>query len=147
MSEAAVLIDIRQRREMIVREHLDAENRGDVDATLATVSTARMDISTFGENGQVSGHDAVHALYGGLFVAFPDFHIDVDHLRHGDNHVLVEGLLSGTQHADWAGIPNAGRRFTTRFAGVFEFDGDQLMCERPYFELSDIARQLTGAVL
>jgi steroid delta-isomerase-like uncharacterized protein len=145
MSEAAVLTDVRQRREMIVREHVDAENCGDVDATLATFSTATMDVPTFGENGYVSGHEAVHALYEGLFVAFPDFRIDVERLRHGDDHVLVEGLLSGTQRGDWAGIPNAGGRFTTRFAGVFEFDGDQLVCERPYFELSDIARQLAGS--
>jgi steroid delta-isomerase-like uncharacterized protein len=147
MSEAAVLTNIRQRREAIVLEHIDAENRCDAKATLATYSMARMDIPTFGENGQVSVHDAVHALYEGLFVAFPDFHIDVDRLRHGEDHVLVEGRLSGTQHADWAGIPNAGRRFTTRFAGVFEFENDQLVCERPYFELSDIARQLTGSAL
>jgi hypothetical protein len=81
--------------------------------------------------------------YDGLFAAFPDFHVDSESLRHGDDHILVEARMSGTQHADWAGIPNTGRRFIVRLAAIFDFNGDELQCERAYFDFGDIARQLT----
>jgi predicted ester cyclase len=86
----------------------------------------------------------VQLIYDGLFAAFPDFHADADALRHGDDHVLVEARMSGTQHADWAGIPNTGRSFIVLLAAMFDLDGDQLQCERAYFDLGEIARQLTS---
>lgn len=145
MTATVITADIRQRRESIVRDHLEAESRQDVAGTLATFSSdsARMDIPAFGAEGQICGHDAVQGMYEDLFRAFPDFHADVDDIRHGDDHVLVEGRMSGTQHAEWAGIPATGRQFMVRLAAIFDFDADQLQCERAYFDLADIARQLT----
>jgi steroid delta-isomerase-like uncharacterized protein len=92
---------------------------------------------------EVAGHDAVRALLQGMFTVFPDFHVEPGLLRHGDDHVLVEVTLTGTQAADWAGIPNTGRSFATRLAAVFDFEADQLVCERVYMDFGDIARQLT----
>lgn len=146
MSETAQLVDLRQVREATVREHVAAENRHDPDATVATFSRgqARYDIPAFGADGQVPDHDAVRSLMAGMFAVFPDFHAECGPLRHGDDHVLVEVRLTGTQHADWAGIPNTGRSFDTRFAVVFDFEGDQLVCEHVYLDFGDISRQLTA---
>ena len=58
--------------------------------------------------------------------------------------MLVEVTLTGTRAADWAGIPNTGRSFATRLAAVFDFEADQLVCERAYMDFGDIARQLSG---
>jgi len=78
----------------------------------------------------------------GMFSVFPDFHIEAGPLRHGDDHVFVEIRLSGTQHADWAGIPSTGKSFSTRMAVLYEFEEGQLVCERVYMDFADIARQL-----
>ena len=51
-------------------------------------------------------------------MVFPDFHAEPGPLRHGDDHVLVEVTLAGTQAADWAGIPHAGRSFDAPGRGV-----------------------------
>ncbi|MGH3918995.1 MAG: ester cyclase [Pseudonocardiaceae bacterium] len=80
-----------------------------------------------------------------MFTVFPDFHIEAGPLRHGDDHVLVEVRVTGTQHADWAGIPNTGRSFNTRMAVVYDFEDDQLVCERLYLDFGEIARQLGPA--
>jgi predicted ester cyclase len=93
----------------------------------------------------VPDHDAIREMFTGMFTVFPDFHIDAGPLRHGDDHVLVEVRLSGTQHADWAGIPNAGRSFNSRMAVIFDFEGDELVCERVYLDFGEIARQLSEA--
>jgi steroid delta-isomerase-like uncharacterized protein len=122
---------------------MDEENRHDTDGTLSTFSSksARYDIPCFGDGGQVAGHDNVRALYEGLFAAFPDFHVEAGPMRHGDDHVLVEVRLSGTHHDDWVGIPNQGCSINTRAATIFDFDGDQMVCERVYMDFGEIARQ------
>jgi hypothetical protein len=79
------------------------------------------------------------------WACFPYFLIFISKpgpLRHGDDHVFVEIRLSGTQHADWAGIPSTGKLFSTRIAVLYEFEEDQLVCERVYMDFADIARQL-----
>ncbi|MGH3571427.1 MAG: ester cyclase [Pseudonocardiaceae bacterium] len=144
MTDATLKTNIRQAREATVRAHADAENRHDPDATVATFSDAKAsyDIPAFGDAGQVPNHDAIRELFVGMFSVFPDFHIEAGPLRHGDDHVFVEFLFTGTQHADWAGIPSTGRSFSTRVAVLFEFEQDQLVCERCYLDFGDIARQL-----
>jgi len=139
-------LQVRAARERVVREHVDAENRHDPDSTVATFSRAKAsyDLPAFGEGGQVPDHDAVRELFVGMFSVFPDFHVVSGPLLHGDDHVMVEVRLSGTQHADWAGIPSTGRSFDTRVAVLFEFEGEELVCERVYLDFGEIARQLTG---
>jgi steroid delta-isomerase-like uncharacterized protein len=138
---------VRDHREATVREHIEAENRHDPQATAATFSSsaARYDIPDFGDAGQVPDHAGVREMFEGIFAVFPDFHLDSGPLRHGEDHVVVEVRMSGTQKADWAGIPNQGHSFDTRIACIYEFDSDQLVCERVYMDFGEIARQL-GAV-
>lgn len=135
---------VRDQREATVQEHIAAENRHDPRATAATfsVASARYDIPAFGDAGQVPDHAGVREMFEGIFAVFPDFHLEPGPLRHGEDHVLVEIRMSGTQKADWAGIPNRGRSFDTRIACIYEFDEDQLVCERVYMDFGEITRQL-----
>lgn len=89
---------------------------------------------------------SVRGLYVEIFSAFLDFHVDAGPLRHGDDHIFVEARFSGTQAADWAGIPSTGRSFNTRVACLYEFEGDQLVCERVYMNFGEIAAQLGGTI-
>ena len=147
MSQTSEKATLREAREATVREHVAAENRHDPDGTVATFSRgkAAYDIPAFGADGQVGSHEGIRSLLEGMFAVFPDFHAETGPLRHGDDHVLVEVRLTGTQHADWAGIPNTGRSFDTRFAVVFDFEGDQMVQEHVYMDFADISRQLTVA--
>ncbi len=144
MTDAALQTSLRQTREATVRQHIDAENRQDPDATVATFSDhkASYDIPAFGEAGKVPDHNAIRELFVGMFSVFPDFHIEPGPLRHGDDHIFVEIRLSGTQHADWAGIPSTGKSFSTRMGVLYDFEQDQLVCERVYMDFGEISRQL-----
>lgn len=147
MTDTALDTSLRQAREAIVREHIDGENRHDPDTTLATFSKARAgyDIPAYGEAGQIADHVAVREFYVALFSVFPDFHGDIVFLKHGDDHVFVETRFSGTQQEDWFGIPSTGRSFNIRAACLYEFEGDQLVCERVYMDFADFASQLQGS--
>jgi steroid delta-isomerase-like uncharacterized protein len=134
----------RQQREKIVREHIDAENRHDPDGVVATFSPTRAsyDVPALGAAGQPGEPGAVREMWVGVLDAFPDVHIEPGPLLHGDDHVFVEIRMTGTQQADFAGIPSSGRSFDTRMACLYEFDRDELVRERVYMDFADIARQL-----
>ena len=61
---------------------------------------------------------------------FPDFWAEILNLRHLDDGILVEGLITGTHDGEWVGIPPTGRRISIRVVSIFEFDEDRLMCEK-----------------
>lgn len=132
-----------ERREKVVRDHLAAENRQDVAGVLATFARASYDVKALGEVSD--GADAVQELMTGLFHGFPDFHVDVQAMHHAPDAVIVEEVMMGTHRGPWAGVPATGRRMAVPCACVFQFEDDRLVCEKVYFDLATILRQL-GAI-
>jgi steroid delta-isomerase-like uncharacterized protein len=132
--------DLRAKREALVLAHTDAENRHDVEATLATFHSPKYEVIPFA--GTFDGAESVRALLDGVMRGFPDFRVVLYRLHHADEAVVVEGALTGTQHGEWVGIPATGRAMNLPFVGVFDFDDDRLLCERVYFDHSTLLRQL-----
>ena len=129
---------LRQRREAIVRQHAEAENRHDVEATIATFHHPRYEF-----NGHPSdGGDAVRELLQGFMHGFPDFHIEPTRLRHLDDGVLVEGLMTGTHDGEWASMRPTGRRIEVPVVGIFEFDADRLLCEKVHLDMAKVLKQI-----
>jgi len=148
MTESSGQPASRERREAIVREHWDAENRHDPEGVVASFSATRAsyDIPAFGPDGQRPDGSSVRDLWEGMLAAFPDFHIEPGPMMHGDNHIFVEVRATGTQAGEFAGIPATGRSFDLpRVANLFEFEGDELVCERVYIDVGEMIRQLTPA--
>ena len=136
---------LRARREAVVKAHVDAENRHDIKATLATFHHARYDVIAFGQ--VVDGPEGVSALLAGLFAGFPDFTVRPLATYHADNAVIAEVEMSGTHKGPWAGLePKGGkRRMKVPVAAIFLFDGDRLTSEKIYFDFAAIRQQLGHA--
>ena len=141
MSQAMSEIDhrqLRERREAIVREHVDAENRRDIDAVIATFDRPRYEV-----NGEVSdGERSVRALLEELLSAFPDFNAEDDKIHYSDDAVIAEGRVTGTHQGPFAGIPPTGRRIAYPLVAIFEFEEDRLVCEKVYFDSATILVQI-----
>ena len=132
------ITSLRQRREAIVNQHAEAENRHDVAATIATFHHPRYDV-----NGVPSdGEEAVRELLQGLLDALPDLRAEIGKMRHADDAVFGEGRITGTHDGEWAGIPPTGRRLEFPIVGIFEFDGDRLLCEKVYFDMASVLTQM-----
>ena len=130
--------DLRERREAIVREHVDAENRQDVEATIATFHRPRYEV-----NGEESdGEGTVRKLLEGMMGGFPDFHAEIQSLHHADDAVIGEAVVTATHSGTFAGIPATGRRVEYPLVGIFEFEHDRLVCEKVYFDTATLLRQL-----
>jgi steroid delta-isomerase-like uncharacterized protein len=130
----------RREREDIVRAHIDAENRGDVTATVATFAAPRYEVIPTGEVHD--GADAVARFLGETVRVFPDMHIELHALHHADDAVVVEVTFAGTQRGTWRGLPATDRHVKYRMCNVFVFDGDKLVCERLYFDLLTAMRSI-----
>lgn len=132
--------DLRARRDAVIREHMDSENRLDFDATIATFAHPRYELVG---TGQVfDGEKEVRSYFASSRSAFPDQRNEIHALHHADGAVIAEFDLLGTHQGRFLGTEGTGREFRVRMAAVFEFEGDKITCERVYFDSTAIPRQL-----
>ncbi|HEX3947363.1 MAG TPA: ester cyclase [Acidimicrobiales bacterium] len=68
-------------------------------------------------------------------------------MHHADDAVLVEARNTGTHLGPFRGVPDTGRWVDHRVACVFEFDGDQLVRVRIYYDVATILRQIGALAL
>jgi steroid delta-isomerase-like uncharacterized protein len=131
---------VRERREAIVREHMESENRHDFEVTMGTFAHPRYEIVATGE--VYDGEEEVRGYFAASREAFPDQRNELIALHHADDAVIVEFLLKGTHRGSLRGVPPTGKEFTCRCAAIFCFEDDRLVCERVYFDALTIMSQL-----
>ena len=136
----AVTEELRRRREEIVREHMESENRHEFDVTMETFHHPRYELIATGD--VFDGPEEVDGYFEETRTAFPDQRNELIAMHHADGAVLVEAMLYGTHDGPFRGLPPTGRRFEMRFLAIFVFEEDRLICERVYFDQATVLRQL-----
>ncbi len=131
---------LREKREAIVREHMESENRHEFDVTLGTFEHPRYEIVPTGD--VFDGPEEVSRYFAETRAAFPDQRNELIGLHHADDCVIAEFTLRGTHEGPLRGIPATGKEFTCRCAAFFIFEEDRLVCERVYFDAATILGQL-----
>ena len=131
---------VRKRREEIVREHMESENRHEFDVTLDTFDHPRYELIATGEVHD--GPEEVSAYFDETRRAFPDQRNELIALHHSDDAVLVEAIIRGTHKGPLRSLPPTGREYELPILAIFVFDGDKLLCERVYFDQMTLLRQL-----
>src|ERR687898_1841985 len=132
--------EVRARREEIVREHMESENRHDFDTTIETFDHPRYELIPTGD--VFDGEAAVRGYFAETRRAFPDQRNELIALHHADDAVIVEFDVLGTHLGPLRALPPTGRSFRARMTAYFLFDDDRLVCERVYFDQLTIMRQL-----
>ena len=135
----AVPTALQNAREAVVQRHIAAEEVHDVEGTVATFYSPRYEVAPLGVS---DGADAVRDLLKTMITGFPDWHIEPGKLRHGDDFVLVEVRMTGTHDGPWAGWEPTGRKMDVKVNCIFEFEEDRLVCEKVYFDMATVMRQL-----
>ena len=137
---ATTTATLRDRREAVVREHMESENRHEFDVTIATFARPRYEIIPTGEI--FDGEEAVRGYFAASRAAFPDQRNELRALHHTDDAVISEFDLLGTHLGSLRGIPPTGKTFRCPMTAFFFFEGDRIVCERVYFDSATILRQL-----
>jgi steroid delta-isomerase-like uncharacterized protein len=134
-------MQLRDRREQLVREHMESENAHEFDVTLATFADhPRYEIVATGE--VYDGAAEVDRYYQETRAAFPDQRNELIALHHADDAVIAEFWLRGTHNGEFRGVQPSGKSFECRMAAFFLFEDDRLVCERVYFDALTILTQL-----
>jgi steroid delta-isomerase-like uncharacterized protein len=131
---------LRERREALVREHMESENRHEFDATIATFEHPRYELIATGD--VYDGEQEVLRYFEESRTAFPDQRNELIALHHADDAVIVEFDLLGTHLGQLRTLPPTGRSFRARMTSFFLFEGERIVCERVYFDQATILRQL-----
>jgi steroid delta-isomerase-like uncharacterized protein len=136
----AVDDQLRKRREEVCLGHLRTENAHRFDEAIAFFARPRYELVATGE--VFDGAESLGGLMQENVTAFPDFHYDFTQLHHADDAIVVEGWFRGTHEGTWRGLPATGRRVDFPMLIVFPFEGEAMMGERIYFDISTALRQL-----
>jgi steroid delta-isomerase-like uncharacterized protein len=131
---------LRQRREQTCLAHMTDENAHAFERCIAAFAHPRYEIVPTGE--VYDGGPRVHALMLENKMAFPDFHFDVEEMHHADAAVIVEGTFRATHGGPWRGLPATGRSVTVPMVIIFRFKDAAMLCERVFFDLGTVLRQL-----
>src|SRR5688572_21264169 len=116
--------DLREKREAIVIEHMESENRHEFDVTMETFEHPRYEPIAPGDVHD--GAEEVASYFNETRTAFPDQRNELIALHHADNAVIVEAMLYGTHEGPYRGLPPTGRSFEMRFCAMFLFEEDRL---------------------
>ena len=135
-------IDAKQRdhREATLRALLEAQNRHDVEASLACFAHPRYEL--VGNQRVYEGASEVRRYYATTFGAFPDLTFELIAAHHADSSVVVEMWMSGSHLGTRHDFEATGKRFRCRMAAIFQFAEAGLVGARIYYDTGTIARQL-----
>ncbi|MEU9805891.1 ester cyclase [Mycobacterium sp. NPDC050853] len=127
-----------------VRDHFHDEVEQNWDAVLATFPHPRYELIPLGV--VYDGHDEVRQYYIDTRIAFPDQRHVMIRLRHTDDAVVCEFYLFGTHRGPFGAVPATGSSFKVRMTAYFIFDGTTLICERIYWDVLTMLKQLLGGL-
>jgi steroid delta-isomerase-like uncharacterized protein len=124
---------VKDKRLTVVRAHMEAENRRDFDAVIATFGRPRYELMASGE--VFDGEDEVRRYFTRSRRVFPDQRNENVVLHSADDAVIAEFDLLGT-HRD------TGRSFRSRMVALFLFEDERIVCERVYFDRMSLEEQV-----
>jgi steroid delta-isomerase-like uncharacterized protein len=130
----------RASREGTLSALLEAQNRRDIEASLACFAAPRYEL--IGNQRVYDGPDEVRRYYQTTWSIFPDLTFELIDRHHADDTVIAELWMSGTHRGSRPGFEATGKRFRCRMASFFRFAGNDLVGVRIYYDTATIARQL-----
>jgi steroid delta-isomerase-like uncharacterized protein len=95
----------------VVKAHMEAEDRQDVEATVATF-TDDCYYEVPGLGIHLRGKDEIRRWYEESFAAVPDFRNANERYYESEGNVFFEADVEGTHLGTWAGWAPTGRRFS-----------------------------------
>lgn len=135
---------LRAVREKIVLDHFANEVAQRWDDVLSPFPHPRYELIPLGVVHD--GEQEVRQYYHDSRVAFPDQRHEMIQLRHSDDAVICEFWLLGTHQGPMGAIPPTGSMFKVRMTAFFIFEGEVLVCERIYFDVLSMIKQLLGGL-
>lgn len=101
---------------------------GDLDALEEIVAPGSIDHDP--APGQAPGPEGYKAMFGELRTAFPDLHVEAEHLVATDDELAFAYTITGTHRGELMGHPATGKAVSYRGMQISRFDSDGKLIER-----------------
>ena len=125
-----------------VKAHMAAEDRQDLDATVATF-TKDCYYQVPGLGIELRGKGEIRSWYEQTFAAVPDFRNTDERYYESNGNVFFEAKIEGTHLGTWAGWAPTGRRFSVPILVRIPIASDGLIeAEIVYFDNAALFMQL-----
>jgi hypothetical protein len=132
----------RERRRRLVRLHMDAENRHDLDAIIETFTAdGEMLFNTTAFRGE-GPLRLGHTLFGMSAApgALSGTRVVPEHEHFTDEEIVIEGLVVGRHVGDILGFPPTNREVQLPYVAIYRFDDrGKLASERIVMDFSSFA--------
>jgi steroid delta-isomerase-like uncharacterized protein len=126
----------------VVRAHMEAEDRQDLESTLATF-TEDCYYRVPGLGIELGGKAEIRQWYADLFDAIPDFRNSDEHYWEAEGQVFYGAYMEGTHLGTWHGWAPTGRSFRSAMLVRIPIAPDGLMeAEIVYNDSADVFIQL-----
>jgi steroid delta-isomerase-like uncharacterized protein len=126
----------------VVKAHMEAEDRQDLDATLATF-TDHCYYSVPGLGVELRGKQEIRRWYEELFAAIPDFRNSEERYWEAEGQIFFSAYMEGTHRGTWHGWSPTGRSFKSPMFVRIPIAADGLMeAEIVYNDSADVFTQL-----
>jgi steroid delta-isomerase-like uncharacterized protein len=126
----------------VVKAHMEAEDRQDLDATLATF-TEDCYYRVMGLGIELRGKAEIRRWYEDLFAAIPDFRNSEERYWEAEGNVFFEAFMEGTHSGTWHGWAPTGRSFRSAMFVRIPIAADGLIeAEIVYNDAADVFTQL-----
>jgi steroid delta-isomerase-like uncharacterized protein len=126
----------------VVKEHMAAEDRQDLDATMATF-TEDCYYQVPGLGIELRGKAEIRRWYEDLFAAIPDFRNSDERYWEAEGNVFFQGYMEGTHTGTWHGWAPTGRSFRSPMFVRIPIAADGLIeAEIVYNDSADVFMQL-----
>jgi steroid delta-isomerase-like uncharacterized protein len=102
-----------------------AVNTGDLDKIREVVAADSVDHDP--GDGQVPGPEGYIHFFTGFRAAFPDLHVELDHLVTDDDNVAFAYTVTGTHQGVLEGIPPTGKKIKVRGMQISRFENGKLV--------------------
>ena len=124
----------------VAREYLEAWNRRDWETFRGVLD----DQYTYtGGDGQLQRGPEAGLAVGQMFAtAFPDGHIEIQHLHAAGDTAIMEFIGRGTHNGDLMGIPPTGREMSINVCTILTVRNDKIVSEREYMDMLTMMQQL-----
>ena len=126
----------------VVKAHMAAEDRQDLDATVATFTDdCYYDVPGLGIH--LRGKEEIRGWYEDTFTAVPDLRNSDERYYESDGNVFFEASIEGTHLGPWAGWAPTGRTFSLPILVRIPIAADGLMeAEIVHFDNAGLFVQL-----
>jgi steroid delta-isomerase-like uncharacterized protein len=130
----------------VLNKTMDAFNSRDAAALASHYAEDQISLIS-GQPEPVRGRQGKEEMMGAFFRAFPDLEIKQTFVMESGNHVVCEGIMSGTHNGPLAShegeVPPTGRKVELKLVFILRLSPEGLVEEdRTYFDNAEFMSQL-----